>query len=163
MQDSRNNIMFRKQKNYSGRNDTSSESEYLQEQARVEALRKKREQIEEHRRVVLHGSTEEKASLKSRVGQDAQLQLYIRDQKVQEERERHQRECDAMESHRRALVDMERQREQEKREKLRQAQEANRIAAISKRSQHLESKVYEDSRDKDAIRDSIYRYQPNVL
>jgi hypothetical protein len=163
MQDSRNNIMFRKQRAYNGRNNTSAESEYDQEQARINGLRQKREQIEEHRRVVLHGSTEERSQLKSRVGQDAQLQLYIKEQKVQEEREKHQRECEAMENHRRALVEMERQREMEKREKLRQAQESNRISAISKRSQHLENKVYEDSRDKDVIRENIYKYQPNVL
>lgn len=148
MQDSRNNIMFRKTKAYSGRNNTSADSEYAQEQARIDALRQKREQISEHRRVALVGSTEEKAELKARVGQDAQLQLYIKDQKVQEERERSRRENEAMENHRRAVLEMERQRELEKKERLRQAQESNRIAAMAKKSQGMERKVYEDSRDR---------------
>lgn len=148
MQDSRNNIMFRKQKAYSGRNDTSAESEYAQEQARIEALKQKREQISEHRRVALVGSTSEKAELKARVGQDAQLQLYIKDQKMQEERERNRRENEAMENHRRAVLEMERQRELEKKERLRQAQESNRIAAMAKKSQGMERKVNQDSRDR---------------
>jgi hypothetical protein len=148
MQDSRNNIMFRKQKAYSGRNNTSAESEYAQEQARIETLKQKREQISEHRRVALLGSSDEKAGLKARVGQDAQLQLYIKDQKMQEERERSRRENEAMEIHRRAVLEMERQRELEKKERLRQAQESNRIAAMAKRSQGMEKKVHEDIRDR---------------
>ena len=68
MQDSRNNIMFRKTKTYGGRNNTSVESEYSQEQARIDTIRNRRGQIEEHRRVALHGSTEEKTALKSRLG-----------------------------------------------------------------------------------------------
>lgn len=163
MQDSRNNIMFRKTKNYTGRNNTSTESEYSQEQARIETIRNKREQIAEHRRVVLHGSTEEKVGLQSRIGQDAQLQLYIKEQKVQEEREKGARENQAMENHRRMLLEMEQQREVEKRERLRQAQESNRLAAMSKRSQNLESKVGQDIRDREEIQENIYKYQPNIF
>ena len=163
MQESRNNIMFRKTKTYTGRNDTSMDSEFAAEQARIEAIRNRREQISEHRRVALHGSSEEKATLKSKIGQDAQLQLYIKEQKIQEEREKALRESQAMEEHRRMVVEMERQREAEKRERLRQAQEANRIAAMAKRSQNLETKVIEDLKDKDAIKDNIHRYQPNVF
>jgi hypothetical protein len=163
MQDSRNNIMFRKNRAYNGRNETTADAEYEAEQARIEALRNRREQISEHRRVALHGSTEEKAGLKSKINQDAQLQLYIREQKIQEEREKNQRESQAMEEHRRMVVEMERQREMEKRERLRQAQEANRIAAISKRSQGLETKVNQDLHDRDAIVGNIHRYQPNVF
>ena len=163
MQDSRNNIMFRKTKTYGGRNNTSVESEYEQEQARIESIRNRREQISEHRRVALHGSSEEKLNLKSKIGQDAQLQLYIREQKVQQEREKALKESQAMENHRQMLLDMERQREAEKKERLRQAQEANRLAAIAKKSQTLERKVAEDVRDREATHESIYKYQPNVF
>ena len=163
MQDSRNNIMFRKTKMYTGRNNTSIESEYSQEQSRIDSIRNRREQIQEHRRVALHGSTEEKAALKSRIGQDAQLQLYIKDQKIQEEREKAAKEHQAMENHRIMLVQMEQQKEMEKRERLRQAQESNRLAAISRKSEALESKVSQDVRDKEAIQDNIYKYQPNVF
>lgn len=155
--------MNRKPKAYSGRNNTSAESDYLQDQARVEALRNKREQISEHRRVTHHGSTEEKAELKSKISQDANLQLYIKQQRMNEEREKSQRENEAMENHRRQVVEMERQREMEKRERLRQAQESNRLAALSKKSTNLERKVYDDVRDRDEIHQGIQRYQPNVL
>lgn len=155
--------MFRKTKTYAGRNNTSIDSEYAQEQARIETIRNRRDQISEHRRVALHGSTEEKANLKSKVGQDAQLQLYIREQKIQEERERSRRENQAMEEHRRQLLEMERQRENEKREKLRQTQESNRIAAMAKKSENLERKVNQDVRDREAVHDLIHKYQPNVF
>ena len=163
MQDSRNNIMFRKTKPYAGRNNVSVDSEYAQEQARIETIKNRRDQIAEHRRVAIHGSSEEKANLKSKIGQDAQLQLYIKEQRIQEERERNARENQAMENHRKQILEMERQREAEKREKLRQAQESNRLAAISKKSESLETKVSQDSRDKDAIYENIYKYQPNVF
>lgn len=163
MQDSRPNIMFRKQKNYSGRNNTSAESEYSQQQAKLEALKNKRELIAEHRRVTLYGSSEEKANFKSKVGQDAQLQLYIKEQKSMEERERNQRECDKMESHRKMLIELERQRELEKKQRLREIQESNRIAALAKKSQNLETKVQEDLKDRAAIMENIHRYTPNVF
>ena len=163
MQDSRNNIMFRKTKTYTGRNNTSIDSEYAQEQARIETIKNRRDQIAEHRRVALHGSSEEKANLKSKIDQDAQLQLYIKEQKMQEERERINRENQAMENHRLQVLEMERQKEAEKRERLRQAQESNRLSAIAKRSQLLENKVNQDLRDRDAIQESIYKYQPNVF
>ena len=73
------------------------------------------------------------------------------------------KENQAMEEHRRMLVDMERQREAEKREKLRQAQETNRLAAMSKKSSELEKKVSEDMYDRREIKDGIYKYQPNVF
>ena len=155
--------MFRKPKSYSGRNNSSIESEYSQEQTRVETIKNRRDQIAEHRRVVLYGSSEEKANLKFKIGQDASLLLYIREQKAQEEREIVRRESEAMENHRLKVVEMERRREEEKRERLRLAQEANRIAAIDKKNESLEKKVYQDLRDRKEIHDNIYKYQPNVF
>jgi hypothetical protein len=163
MQDSRPNIMFRKQKNYSGRNNTTAESEFSQQQARLEALKNKREQIAEHRRVTLYGSEEEKANFKSKVGKDAQLQLYIKEQKILEEKERNQRENEKMESHRTMLIEMERQREIEKKMRLREIQESNRIAALTKKSMYLENKIQEDSRDRATIVENVNRFTPNVF
>lgn len=163
MQDSRNNIMFRKAKTYNGRNETSGELEYAAQQARIEAIRSRRDQIQEHRRVVHHGSTQEKADLKSKVGQDAQFQLYMKEQRVQEEKKKSDMENESMESHRRMVVEMERQREIEKKQRLREMQEANRLAAVAKKTTSLEKKVSDDIQDRETIQDNIYRYQPNVF
>ncbi|OMJ88659.1 hypothetical protein SteCoe_9357 [Stentor coeruleus] len=163
MQESRGNIMNRKPKAYNGRNETSGESEHAAEQARIEALRNRKDQMQEHRRVTHHGSTQEKSELKARIGQDAQFQLYMKDQKTQEERKRSDMENEAMENHRRMVVEMERQREMEKKQRLRETQEANRLAAMAKKTTSLEKKVSGDMQDRDTIQDNIYKYQPNVF
>jgi len=163
MQDSRNNIMFRKSKPYSGRNNSSSEAEYSAEQAKLMALKSRREQILEHRRVSFYGSSEEKSLLKSKINQDAQLQLYIKNQKNEEERQKALQESKAVEQHRQLLLEMERQRDQLKKDRLRETQESNRIAAISKKSQNLENKILQDMKDRDSLERSIYNYTPNVF
>lgn len=163
MQETRNNIMFRKTKTYNGRNDTSGEAEYSSEQSRIDAIRTRREQIQEHRRVVLHGSTQEKTDLKARIGQDANFQLYMKEQKNQEEKKRSDMENEAMENHRRMAVEMERQREIEKKQRLKEAQEANRLAAIAKKNMTLEKKVSDDMKDREVIQENIQKYQPNVF
>jgi adenylate kinase len=87
----------------------------------------------------------------------------MRDQKTQEERKRSDMENESMENHRRMVVDMERQREVEKKQRLRETQEANRLAAMAKKSTSLEKKVSGDMQDRDTIQDNIYKYQPNVF
>lgn len=163
MQDSRNNIMFRKQKPYSGRNNTSSESEYNSQQQKLLALKTRRDQILEHRRVSFYGSSEEKAELKQKINQDAELQLHIKSLKIQEERQKAILENESIENHRQLLLEMERQNELNKKQRLREIQESNRIAALSKKSQNLENKIVEDMQDRDTIQRSIYNYTPNVF
>lgn len=163
MQDSRNNIMFRKPKAYSGRNNTTADSEYLHEQARIKALQTRREQISEHRRIVLYGSSEERTELKLQIEKDAQLQLYIKDQKFKEEKEKSVKENELMEEHRKALLEREGRIEEEKRERWRKTQEENRLMAIAKKSLGLEMKVKEDVKDRNDILENIQRYQPNVI
>lgn len=163
MQDSKNNIMFRKTKAYNGRNNTSIESDFNQEQARIETLRQKRNETEEHRRVMLFGSTEEKASHKQRVSQDANLQMIMRDQQVKEHREREKREDNRVDEHRRLMDDLQGQRDRERREKMRQMQEENRMASMAKNSDGLYKKVNEDRQDRDAVRSHVSNYQPNVF
>lgn len=163
MQDSRNNIMFRKSKAYNGRNDTSLDTEYAAEQAKLEQVRNKRQTIGEHRRVALFGSTEEKAAYKQRIAQDAQLQLIMRDQQLKEEQERHNREYSRMEEHRRMMEDLELQREAQRRAKVIQMQNENRMAALAKSADVLQKKVSEDRRDRETIQENITSYQPNVF
>jgi hypothetical protein len=163
MQETRNNIMFRKVRSYNGRNITTTDTEFEAEKARIEALRNKREQISEHRRVVFYGSSEEKSRLQSEIGMDAQLQMHIKGLKDREEREKSKKEYQVMEEHRRMLIEMEKEREREKKEKLRQMQEDNRIAALVKKCEWMEKKVTEDMKDRDAIRENLEKYQPNVF
>lgn len=155
--------MFRKQKPYSGRNNLSSETEYSSQQQKLEAIKSRRDQIREHRRVLFYGSSEEKSSLKSQINQDAELQLHIKSLKLQEERQKCILENESIESHRQLLIQMERQRELEKKQRLREIQESNRIAALAKRSQNLENKIVEDMKDREDIQRAIYSYTPNVF
>ncbi|CAG9315668.1 unnamed protein product [Blepharisma stoltei] len=163
MEDSRNNIMFRKQKPYNGRNDTSLDTEFQAEQARLEQAKAKRQQIAESRRVALFGSTEEKSSYKQRINQDAQLQLIMREQQLKEQREREEREHARLEEHRRMMEDLERQREAQRRAKLIQMQNENRLAAMARNTDLLHKKVSEDRRDREMIQENIMNYQPNVF
>jgi len=163
MQDSRNNIMFRKHKAYNGRNDSHLDAEHQAEQARLEQLRKRREEISEQRRMALFGSSEEKGSLKQRIAEEAQLQQIMREQRISEERQREQLENQRMEEHRRRMVDMERQREVERREKMRQMQEENRMAALAKSSDRIHRKVTEDRKDRETIYSNVSSYNPNVF
>ncbi|CAG9311612.1 unnamed protein product [Blepharisma stoltei] len=163
MEDSRNNVMFRKTKPYNGRNETSLDSEYQAEQARLEQAKAKRHQIAESRRVALFGSTEEKAAYKQRISQDAQLQLIMREQQAKEQREKEERTNARVEEHRRMMEDLERQREAQRRAKLIQMQNENRLAAMAKHTDNLQKKVTEDRRDREMIQENIVNYQPNVF
>ncbi|OMJ73707.1 hypothetical protein SteCoe_27551 [Stentor coeruleus] len=163
MQDSRSNIMFRKTKSYNGRNNTSSDSEYAAEQSRIGSIKQRREKIKEHRRVVFYGSSQEKSELKARISLDAQFQLIMKEQKFLEEKRRSDIESEAIEKHRKIILQMERQKEMEKKQRLREVQEANRLASIARRTSSLEKKVLDDMRDREIIQENIYRYQPNVF
>mmetsp|Transcript_23675 Transcript_23675/g.23430 ORF Transcript_23675/g.23430 Transcript_23675/m.23430 type:complete len:164 (+) Transcript_23675:39-530(+) len=163
MQDSKNNIMFRKTRAYNGRNDSSIDSDFSQEQARYDQQRQRRQETEEQRRVMLFGSSEEKAAHQSKVKQDANLQLMMREQQEKERRERQRREDQRVEEHRQMMDDMHNQRERERREKMRQMQEENRMAIMAKNSESLYRKVNQDRQDKDSINSNISNYQPNVF
>ena len=161
--DSRNNIMFRKPKAYGGRNDSTAETQYAAEQARLQALRQKREELTESKRISNCGSSDERYNSKSQTYQDAQYQLEVRQQLMRDEHEKKQRADQEMEDHRRKVLDMEQQREMERRAKMRQIQEENRIAAMSKNYNNVYQKINEDRRDRDAIESNLYNYNPNVL
>lgn len=163
MQDSRNNIMFRKVKTYSGRNDTTADADFYKEQAKIEALRSRRENVGERRRVALFGSRDERYDMQKRFLEDAQIQMTIKQQKQQEEKTRESQQNQQLERHRQMMDALYREREVRRREKLRQASEENRIAALAKSSDSLYGKVMEDLRDREMIRQNIQRYNPNVF
>lgn len=163
MYDNRGNIMLRKQKPYSGRNNTSIEAEHASEQAKLDTLRNRRNNIGEQRRVAIFGSTEERANLKQRIAEDAQLQLTIKEQRIREEREWDRREHERIEQHRQMMAQMEAERERMRRERSRQVAQENKLAAIAKVSDSLVSKVSADRRDREVIEEQVARYNPNVF
>jgi hypothetical protein len=156
-------INNRKPKPYSGRNDTSHDSDFQKEQAELEGLKARTETLGEQRRVALFGSTAEKAALKQRVSEDANFQLVIKDQRMREQSEQERRANEAMEQHRVAMLEMEQERERQRRERTRQIQEENRLAALAKANENLHRKVTQDRRDQEATSESISSYQPNVF
>lgn len=163
MYDSRGNIMLRKPKSYSGRNTTSIEAEHASEQAKLDTIRSRRNNIGEQRRVAIFGSTEEKAGLKQRIAEDAQLQLSIKEQRVREERNWERQENERVEQHRQMMSQMEADRERTRRERSRQVAQENKFAAIAKVSDTLVYKVDADRRDREVIEQHITKYNPNVF
>ena len=163
MEESRNNIMFRKLKPYNGRNNTTSETEYARSLSKVENLKKKREELGEHLRIAHFGSQEEKSRLQEKIRQDAELQILIKNNKIEEEKKREELENLKLEAHRRALIALEKRKDDEKKEKYRQAQRENYIILNSKHEQNLYFKVKEDVKDRNLILEHIQSYTPNVL
>ena len=163
MQDSRNNIMFRKVKTYSGRNDTTADADFYKEQAKIESLRARRENIGERRRVALFGSRDERYDVQKRFLEDFQIQMTIKQQKQQEEKSRESQENQQLERHRKMMDALCTEREGTRRENLRQVSIENRLAALAKSSEFLYGKVMEDLRDREMIRQNILRYNPNVF
>lgn len=163
MQDSRNNIMFRKVKTYSGRNNTTRETDFYKESSRIQAIKTRRDNIGEHRRVALFGSRDERYSMQQRFLEDAQLQLNMKQLRTQEEQAREQLENQQVERHRQMMDVLDTQREGQRREKLRQASQENKLAAMAKSSDSLYSKAMEDIRDKENIKKNIQKYKPNVF
>ena len=161
--DSRNNIMFRKPKAYTGRNDTTAETQYQAEQARLQALRQRREGLVEEKRIDYCGSSDERYHKKSQVNQEAQYQLNIKTSLIQEEIEKKREAERLMEVHRQKLINLDRQRDMERKMKLRQIQEENRLAALAKNYDNIHKKIKEDRRDRETIEKNIYNYAPNVL
>lgn len=156
-------INNRKPKPYSGRNDTSHESDFQKEQQEMEARKARTEALAEQRRVALFGSTTEKTALKQKVSEDASFQLVIKDQRMREQQEQERRANEAMEQHRVAMLEMEQERERQRRERTRQIQEENRLAALAKANESLHRKVTQDRRDQEATNERVAGYQPNVF
>ena len=156
-------ILNRKPKPYSGRNDTSLDSEFEKEQGQLEARRARTMTLGEQRRVALFGSTEEKAALKQKVSEDAAFQLIIKGERQKEQEDQERRQFELMEQHRVYMMEMEQERERQRRERLRQIQEENRLASIAKATESLHRKVTEDRRDYETTMERISSYQPNVF
>ena len=156
-------INNRKPKPYSGRNDTSHETDYEKEQTQLEARKSRTEALGEQRRVALFGSTAEKTALKQKVSEDASFQLIIKDQRNREQLDQERRANEMMEQHRVAMLEMEQERERQRRERTRQIQEENRLAAIAKANESLHRKVTQDRRDQESTEERIAGYQPNVF
>lgn len=156
-------INNRKPKPYSGRNETSHESDYQKEVQDLEARKTRTEAMGEQRRVALFGSTTEKAALKQKVSEDANFQMVIKEQRMREMGDHNRRADEAMEEHRVAMLTMEQERERQRRERTRQIQEENRLAALAKANESLHRKVTQDRRDQEAINERISGYQPNVF
>lgn len=156
-------INNRKPKPYSGRNDTSHDSDFEKEQQLLEARKSRTEAMGEQRRVAFFGSSSEKTALQQKVSEDASFQLVIKDQRAREQQEQERRAFETMEQHRVGMLEMEQERERQRRERTRQIQEENRLAALAKANESLHRKVTQDRRDHEATTESISNYQPNVF
>lgn len=156
-------INNRKPKPYSGRNDTSHETDFEKEQKLLESRKARTEALGEQRRVAFFGSSSEKTALHQKVNEDAGFQLVIKDQRQREQQEQERRAFESMEQHRVAMLEMEQERERQRRERTRQTQEENRLAALAKANESLHRKVSQDRRDQEATTDRISSYQPNVF
>jgi hypothetical protein len=163
MEDSRNNIMFRKIRPYSGRNCTTDQLEYLKSVERINSLKKKRQEIGEHLRIVNYGTREEKNKLKESIRNDADVLLEIKNQKILQEKEFDIKEHQKIIDHQKLLLEIQAKKEEEKKQIIKKVQMDNYIAFISKSHEKISKKVMEDMIDRECIHKSISNYNPNVM
>ena len=155
--------MFRKVKNYSGRNKTSEEEEYCKEIERIASLKNKRENLQENLRILHYGSNEEKIKLQEQIRKDAEIQLEIKCKQEEEEKEKNMLEHKKIEEYRLALIQLEKKKNEEKKERLMQIQRENYMALISKNEENLRKKIAEDLNDRQMIQNIVGNILPNVI
>lgn len=65
--DSKHSILNRPQRSYNGRNATTLDSDHSKEEARIQALRQRREKLAEERRVAMFGNSNERAQMHQQI------------------------------------------------------------------------------------------------
>ncbi len=82
---------------------------------------------------------------------DAEVQLYMRDQKREEEKKREQKEVTAMFEHSAKLEKQLKERESAKKEQLKKIQQENLQIALTKKNIKVQEKVGDSLKEKDLV------------